>query len=307
MAGSTALVSRKGAVRFTSSAARHSFAVRSGNRVVSALAALLTRISMRPNRSSVRRAISSGLPVAATSPGTANALSPSDSATSSARSMSRAFTATEAPRSYSRCAAARPNPRAAPVTIATRPSKSGRTNSRMPRGHVAPHAHPDEPEDEYADRDELRWGKVRHDAADAIVLGAQELHQEPLQARIHRPHAEQPPLGVLVFAQPPHDQEDQEAEKNLEQLRRIDRDHGERIGARREVHAELARHVSGRRGRRTFRELHGEPSARPGLAVVVTDRPAPRAADGITGGEPDAEHVGDVPEAQILTADHQGG
>ena len=44
--------------------------------MVSAIAALFTRMSMRPNRSSVRRAISSGLPAAATSPGTANARSP---------------------------------------------------------------------------------------------------------------------------------------------------------------------------------------------------------------------------------------
>src|SRR6266700_3917899 len=124
MAGRTSFVIKNGAVRLTSIALRHSSAVRSGKRVDSGSAALLMRMSIRPKRSSVRRAISSGTPSAATSPGTAKARSPISFASASARSRLRTFTATVAPRSCRRAATARPRPRHAPVTTATRPAKS---------------------------------------------------------------------------------------------------------------------------------------------------------------------------------------
>src|SRR4051812_43410038 len=124
MAGSAAFMSRNGAVRFTSSAERHSSAVRLGKRVESASAALLTRTSIRPKRLSVICTISSATLGAAISPGTAKVGSPIDAARLSARARSRTFTATAAPRSWKRSAAARPSPRQAPVTMTTRPAKS---------------------------------------------------------------------------------------------------------------------------------------------------------------------------------------
>src|SRR5436190_351999 len=69
MAGRTAFVIKNGAVRLTSITLRHSSAVRSGKRVDTGSAALLTRMSIRPKRSSVRRAISSATPSAFAVPG----------------------------------------------------------------------------------------------------------------------------------------------------------------------------------------------------------------------------------------------
>ena len=40
---------------------------------------------------------------------------------------------------------------------------------------------------------------------EAVVLGAEELDDEPLDAREHAVHAEQPAFGVLVIANPPED------------------------------------------------------------------------------------------------------
>src|SRR5437899_1591220 len=114
---------------FTSSASRNSRADKAGRRVERARAALFTRMSTRPKRSSVRRTISPGTSSAVTSPGTGSARPVSDDASASARAASRTLTATAAPRWSSRSAMARPRPRAAPVTIATRPLKSGASPS----------------------------------------------------------------------------------------------------------------------------------------------------------------------------------
>ena len=117
MIGKTALMSRNGAVMFTSSARRHSSAVRFGKRVDFACAALLTRMSTRPKCCMVLFTISSGTPGAVISPRIISAHSSKDD-------CERSLTATDAPRSCRRTAAARPSPRAAPVMMATRPAKS---------------------------------------------------------------------------------------------------------------------------------------------------------------------------------------
>ena len=70
---------------FTSSASRNSSAVRLGNRVDRASAALLIRMSIRPKRSRAPRASASGNPGTVTSPAMPSARSPRSLAATVAR------------------------------------------------------------------------------------------------------------------------------------------------------------------------------------------------------------------------------
>src|SRR5689334_4021859 len=66
--------------------------------------------------------------------------------------------------------------------------------------------------DEYhRDRDHLRDAQAEG-PSEAIILGPEKLDDETLNPGQHRPHAEQPSLGVVVIAHAPENREHDEAE-----------------------------------------------------------------------------------------------
>ena len=104
----------------------------------------------------------------------------------------------------------------------------GRFEARLPS-----RAHDQHADDDDRDRDQLRDAQA-HRPRNTIVLGAEELDDESLEAGENRPHAEQPSLGVLVVAHAPEDREHDGAERDFDELCRVDGDDVVRIGARRE-------------------------------------------------------------------------
>lgn len=121
ISGTAAWVIRNGPVRFTSITRCHSSGVVSISGLNTAIPALLTSASRRPNRSvtaAISRATDSR---SATSQCSAMVRSGSASACIAARSpsSSRSSSATDQPSARKRLAAASPMPRAAPVTSAT--------------------------------------------------------------------------------------------------------------------------------------------------------------------------------------------
>ena len=84
---------------------------------------------------------------------------------------------------------------------------------------------------------------------------------------------------MLVIAHPPQDAEHDETQRDLDELRRIDGDHGVRIHPDGKLDAEVMAHVPHGGGRRPIWEFDGEKPAWPRLAVVVADGPATGATD----------------------------
>src|SRR6516165_4653851 len=125
----------------TAVSARHCASVMLSKDCSARTAALLTRISMRPNCSDAAAAIFSTAAGSITSATCAMALPPARSislATCSASlRLARALTTTAAPPSASESAIARPILRPAPVTIATRPDNSPVIATALSRQHAA--------------------------------------------------------------------------------------------------------------------------------------------------------------------------
>src|SRR5438105_255189 len=122
--GTTACINKNAAVRLVSIVSRHSASFISSNLEPEAIAALFTRISRRPHRSTVSLTSARTVDASRMSPASGNALAPNSLTTGSARSGVRTLTPTCAPPATNRAAVARPKPRAAPVTTATRPENS---------------------------------------------------------------------------------------------------------------------------------------------------------------------------------------
>jgi hypothetical protein len=137
-----------------------------------------------------------------------------------------------------------------------------------------------------------------------VILGTQELDQEALDACEHQVEPEQPALRVLVAAVPPQDEEHQEPEDRLEELRWINAE--KRVGrrARRRLNAEQHLHVVHGRWRSTLREGDGERPA-PGATIIVANGPAAGATHRVAGRDADACDVADPNEIQLLDLDRE--
>src|SRR3569623_908403 len=124
MISHTALLQITAPIRCTSSTRRKSSSVILANDLSRRMPALLTRMSMRPQRSITCATIAATAASSVTAPATASASPPAatlPATTRSAASSPRSLTTTRAPWRARNNACSRPSPPPAPVTIATRP------------------------------------------------------------------------------------------------------------------------------------------------------------------------------------------
>src|SRR4051794_38217810 len=142
--GAVSRLRAKAAVRFTSSTSAKRSGVSDSTGSGVPTPALLTRTSMRPNRSSVTSTSRSLSASRTTSHPTARAL-PRCVASDSSRSARRAATTTEAPAPASTRAKRSPSPLDAPVTMATRPSSRNGARTSVISGQQVLHENEFEP------------------------------------------------------------------------------------------------------------------------------------------------------------------
>src|SRR5206468_5924979 len=92
----------------------------------------------------------------------------------------------------------------------------------------------------------------------SVVLGAEELDDEPLHTLHDAIGAEQPADLVAMAPQTPENQKHREAHRDFVKLRRMDRDDSRRVSARGKWNAEVAREDSGGRRGRALGKLYGK-------------------------------------------------
>src|SRR5688572_460602 len=178
-------------------------------------------------------------------------------------------------------------------------------NPRPARADVPAKVHPQRAADGESDGNQLG---CCHPAPEQepVVLRPEELDDETLDSGKNTVHAEQPPLRMLVIAEPPENEEHHETESNFVKLGRM---HGNDLVLRRtrgKLHSEHARQVAYGRRRRALGE-HRRPRTVKRAAVVITNRPAACSSNRVARAQSSCSDVADPREAQLLLAHHERG